>query len=129
MVARYLRQIVERLYHLTLDSAPRRYFDSCKDREPLSDEQFYHRFYANTPVTYDTCCQVRRTLQTQLCINNPRPDDNLARIYPDVDLAEICWEIGEELNLDFHEEAITSWHGTIDSLLHTVERLRKESRL
>lgn len=109
-------------------------FDSTDNRESnsrpvLSDADFQREYYANTEVTYETCVEVRRTLCRQLRLCNTRPTDNVASLCPDVDIGEICFEIGDELGVSFPNEIVESMAGTVDALLRQTQRLKDERAL
>ena len=106
----------------TTTASERAYFDTCAERPVLSDTDFHQRFYADSEVTPETCEGVRRVLCEQLRMCNTLPDDNVARIFDDVDVAEICFEIGEEFGVRFTDE-MTTIDGTVDSLIRTTHQL------
>jgi hypothetical protein len=106
-------------------ASERAYFDACADRPALSDEDFYHRFYADSEVTLETCARVRRVLCEQLRMCNTLPDDNVALIFGDVDIAEVCFEIADACDVTFPDGLIHEIDGTVDSLIRATQRLNR----
>ena len=71
-------------------------FDSPDVREVnnrplLTDADFHYEYYASTKVTLDTCARVRRVLCEQLRLCNTIPTDNVAALFPDIDIAEVFY--------------------------------------
>ncbi len=93
-------------------------------RTPLTDADFHRQYYANTEVTQDTCAGVRRVLREQLRLCNTIPTDNIAMLYPDIDIGEVCFEIGEELGVSFLDGTIDNLDGSVDSLIRETQRLK-----
>jgi hypothetical protein len=58
-------------------------------------------------------------------MTNPRPDDNVEQIFQDIELADICFEIGDELGVKFTSEVVGQLDGTVDSIIRTADALRK----
>lgn len=95
---------------------------AINDRPQLSDAAFYRRFYAGTSVTLDTCARVRHVLCQQLRLCNTNPSDNVAMLFPDIDIGEVCFEIGEEFRVTFAEEVVRELDGTVDSLIRATQK-------
>ena len=98
-------------------------------RPSLTDADFHREYYANTEVTQDTCARVRRILCEQLRLFNTRPADNVATLFPDIDLGEVCFEIGEEFGVSFLNSIIENLDGSVDSLIRETQRLTDELQL
>jgi hypothetical protein len=96
----------------------------CRTRPNLSDKEFYEAFYLHSTIPLETCVRVRRVLKTQLRMSNIRPDDNVTTIFDDIDLRDLCLELGDEFGVTFPDEVINELDGTIDSLIRATERLR-----
>jgi acyl carrier protein len=124
-----VRWLADSLTTLFARVAEREYRQLCKTRPNLTDQEFYDAFYRVSEIPFDTCARVRRVLNTQLWMTNVRPDDNLAAIFDDLDLWDICFELGEEFGLQFPDDIVNSLDGTVDSLIRVTERLRTEERL
>ena len=114
---------------LTTTASERAYFDTCADRPALSDADFHQWFYADSEVTQETCAGVRRVLCEQLRMCNTLPDDNVAHVFDDVDIAEVCSEIGEEFGVTFTDEVLHRIDGTVDSLLRAAQYLTRGRHL
>lgn len=108
---------------LMMSASERAYFDACESRPTLSDADFHRRFYADTEIAQETCAGVRRVLCEQLQMCNTLPDDNFGLVFEDVDLAEVCFEIGDEFGVRFPDYALAKIDGTVDSLIRTTQRL------
>ena len=78
--------------NLFTNSNEKAHFDSIAKREAVSDDDFYRDRYADTDVTLDTCARVRRVLCEQLRMCNTLPDDNVANIFKDLGIGEVCFE-------------------------------------
>jgi hypothetical protein len=107
------------------------YFDSpgvraVNHRPLLTDADFHRNFYSHTSVKYDTCGGVRRVLCEQLRLCNTTPTDNVSDLFPDIDIGELCFEIGEEFGLSFPDASITTLDGTVDSLIRETQRQRDD---
>ena len=99
------------------------YLDACEDRSELSDRDFHQRFYAASNVSPQACSGVRRVLCEQLNMCNTLPNDNVAIVFDDVDIAEVCFEIGEEFDVTFSDELCQQIDGTVDALIHATQHL------
>jgi hypothetical protein len=93
------------------------------NRPQLTDADFYRRFYADTDVAFDTCTRVRHVLCQQLRLCNPNPSDNVAMLFPDIDIGEVCFEIGEEFNVEYPEDVVRKLDGTVDSLIRETQKI------
>ena len=98
------------------------YFYSLAKRKSVSDEAFYRDYYSNTYVSIDTCVRVRRVLCEQLRMCNTLPHDNVAIVFDDVGIGEICFELGEEFGVTFSNADINEIDGTVDSLVRLTHR-------
>jgi hypothetical protein len=97
-------------------------------RPSLTDADFHREYYAHSVVTQETCARVRRVLCEQLRLANTRPEDNVAKLFPDIDLGEVCFEIGEEFGVSFPDSTIENLDGSVDSLIRETQRLNDELR-
>src|SRR5215467_5855037 len=73
----------------------REYYELCKTRDDLSDEEFLQEFY---PIGIDIAVihGVRHVLAEQLNLDRVRPHDHVCQIYQEVDVSDIVVELGEE---------------------------------
>ena len=98
------------------------YFARIANRDIISDDVFYREYYSHSNVTLDTCVRIRRVLCEQLRMCNSLPHDNVASIFEDVDIGEVCFEIAEEFNVKFSEKQIQTTNGTVDSLIRMTQK-------
>lgn len=98
-------------------------WNEIENREVLGDTDFYIRYYADSDVTLYTCTGVRRVLCKQLNLCNSLPSDNIATLFPDVDIDEVFFEISEELRLVFDEVRVRDLTGTVDSLIRMTQQM------
>lgn len=118
-----MRLIRNMIRLLTTTASERSYFDACSDRETLSDTDFHQRFYRDSDVTLETCAGVRRVLCEQLRMCNTLPADNVADVFDDVDIAEVCFDIGEVFGVMFTDAMFQRIDGTVDSLIRATQHL------
>ncbi len=121
------RWLADTLTTLFADSAEREYRKLCRTRPNLTDQEFYNTFYRVSGIPFDTCARVRQVLNTQLRMSNVRPEDNVVTIFDDLDLWDICFELGDEFGLKFPDNIVDNIDGTVDSLIRSTEQLRSEN--
>ncbi len=121
------RWLFDGLYTLFANKAEREFRQLCKTRPNQTDQAFYDAFYRTSEISFDTCARVRKVLNTQLSMSNVRPDDNVTTIFDDLDLRDICLELGDEFGLKFPDNIVNNMDGTVDSLIRATERLRTQS--
>ena len=110
---------------LTTTPSERAYFDAISDRPAISDADFYQRFYADSEVTLETCAGVRRVLCHQLGMCNTLPDDNVALVFGDIDIADVCFALGEEFDVTFPDDRFHGIDGTVNSLIRATQLLTR----
>ncbi|MEM7784605.1 MAG: hypothetical protein AAF623_14745 [Planctomycetota bacterium] len=99
------------------------YFKLVAKRPAITDDEFYITHYQNTDITLDTCTRVRRVLCEQLRMCNTIPNDNVAVVYDDIDIVEVCFEIAEEFGITFNNSNFQEIDGTVDSLIRLTQLL------
>jgi hypothetical protein len=57
-------------------------------------------------------------------MSNIRPDDKVTTIFDDIDLGDLCLELGDEFGVTFPDEVVNNLDGSVDSLIRATERLR-----
>ena len=102
---------------------------AINNRPLLTDADFHREYFSGTEVTLGTCVGVRKVLCQQLHLCNTRPADNVASLFPDLDICEVCYEIGEEFDVSFSQSRIGILNGSVDSLIRETQRLRDERQL
>lgn len=108
--------------NLFTNSNEKAYFDSIAKREVVTDDSLYRDRYKDSDVTRDTCARVRRVLCEQLRMCNTLPRDNVATVFSDVCIGEVCFEIGEEFGISFSDSDVHKIDGTVDSLIRLTQR-------
>lgn len=121
------RRLIAAFVPPTTGHAESEYRKACKSRPALDMGEFYSAYYANTEIPFDTCARVLRVLQTQLNMANVRPNDNIAQIFDDIGLTEICLEIGDEFQFRCPVSMIDNMDGSIDSIIRMAERCRMKT--
>ena len=107
-------------------------FSSRFDRElvtrPQPDDQaFYESHYGGSGIPEDIPIRVRKVYVEQLgdCWKGVRPDDNVCDAYPNVDLAEILYEIEDESGIKIPDEEMKRMDGTFDAIVRCVASQRR----
>ena len=102
VMKRFFTILSDLLYHA---------FSSRLERELLSrpqldDQAFYEAHYGGSGIPEDIPIRVRKVYVEQLgdCWKGVRPDDNVCEAYPDLDLAELLYEIEDEFGIKIPDE-------------------------
>ena len=111
-----------RLLEKYLDGRMGACWEEIENRPILSDADFYLLHYQDTDVSRDTCVGVRRIICQQLKLCNTLPSDKLEMLFPDIDIADVCYEIAEEFWITFNKAQIHELTGTVDSLIRMTQR-------
>ena len=71
------------------------------NRPQLDDQAFYEECYGGSGIPEDIQIRIRKVYVEQLgeCWRGVRPGDNFGEICPDVDFAEVLYEIEDEFQL------------------------------
>jgi acyl carrier protein len=98
----------------------RQYYELCKTRKDLSDEEFLREFY---PIGIDIAVihGVRHVLAEQLSFDRVHPDDHVCQINQDVDLSEIVFELAEEFGLSIPDEEVAHLDDSVDALIRFIQ--------
>ena len=74
-------------------------------RPQLDDGAFYEAYYGGSGIPEDIPIRVRKVYVEQLgdCWQGVRPGDNVCEAYPDLDLAELLYEIEDEFGIKIPE--------------------------
>jgi acyl carrier protein len=96
-------------------------------RPQLEDQAFYEAHYGGSGIPKDIPIRVRKVCVEQFedCWMGVRPDDNVCDAYPDVDLAEILYEIEDEFGIRIPDEDMKRMDGTFDAIVRYVDSQRR----
>jgi acyl carrier protein len=107
-------------------------FSSRFDRELFSrpqpdDQAFYEAHYGGSGIPEDIPIRVRKVYVEQLgdCWKGVRPDDNVCEAYPDLDLAELLYEIEDEFEIKIPDEEMRKMDGWFDAIVRNVASRRR----
>jgi acyl carrier protein len=98
-------------------------------RPQLDDQAFYEAHYSGSGIPEDIPIRVRKVLVIQLgdYWMSVRTDDSVCDSDPDVDLAELLYEIEDEFGIKIPDEALESMEGTFDGIVRFVASKRHSS--
>ena len=113
---------------LFLPTRERQYEEKCRNRPVLTDAEFIERFYGCGAVPSQIPIRLRMVVSRELGMRKILPDDNILEVFPDLDLAELLYEIQEELGLELSREDMKMNDGTFDSLVQCVAQKYFEQR-
>jgi acyl carrier protein len=109
-------------------------FSSRFEHELLSrpqpdDQAFYKAHYGDSGIPEDIPIRVRKVYVEQLgdCWNGVRPDDNVRDACPEVDLAELLYEIEDEFGIKISDEDMKRMDGTFDAIVRYVVMQRRST--
>ena len=96
-------------------------------RPQLDDQAFYEAHYGGSGIPEDIPIRVRKVYVEQLgdCWKGVRPDDNVCEAYPDLDLAELLYEIEDEFGIKIPDEEMKKMDGTFDAIVRYVASQRR----
>ena len=91
-------------------------------RPQLDDQAFYGAWYDGSGFPEDIPIRVRKVCVEQLgdCRKGVRPDDNVCESDPDLDLAELLYEIEDEFGIKMSDEDMKRMDGTFDTIVRYV---------
>ena len=98
-------------------------------RPQLDDQAFYEAYYGDSGIPEDIPIRVRKVCVEQLgdCWKGVRPDDNVCEAYPDLDLAELLYEIEDEFVIKIPDEDMKRMDGTFDAIVRYVASQRRST--
>jgi len=122
---RFLALVGELLFH----AVHSRFESELRNRPELDDQAFYEAQYGNSGIPQDIPIRVRKVYVEQLgdCWKGVRPDDNVREAYPDLDLAELLYEIEDEFGIKIPDEDVQQMDGTFDAIVRYVASRRSTS--
>jgi hypothetical protein len=97
------------------------------NRLQLDDRAFYQAHYADSGIPEDIPIRIRKVYVEQLgdCWKSVRPGDDVCEICPDVDLAEMLYEIEDEFGFKIPFEDMRKMDGTFDAIVRYVALQRQ----
>ena len=109
---RFLALLGDLLFH----ASHSRFERELAGRPELDDESFYEAYYGGSGIPRDIPVRVRKVYVEQLgdCWKGVRPGDNACEAYPDLDFAELLYEIEDEFGIKIPDEAMRTMDGTFD---------------
>lgn len=96
-------------------------------RPQLDHQAFYEAHYGDSGIPKDIPIRVRKVYVEQLgdCWKGVRPDDNVCDAIPDLDLAELLYEIEDEFEIKIPYEEMQRMDGTLDAIVRYVASQRR----
>jgi hypothetical protein len=96
-------------------------------RPELDDQAFYEACYGGSGIPEDIPIRIRRVYVRQLgdCWKGVRPEDNVCAAYPDLDLAELPYEIEDEFGIVIPRDEMRKMNGTFDAIVRYVASQRR----
>ena len=115
---RFLALLGDLLFH----ASHSRFERELVGRPGLDDESFHEAYYGGTDIPRDIPVRVRKVYVEQLgdCWKGVRPVDNACEAYPDLDFAELLYEIEDEFGIKIPDEAMRTMDGTFDEVVRYV---------
>jgi acyl carrier protein len=124
-----MRRLLALLGDLLFDASHSRFEKELADRPRLDDQAFYEAHYGSSGIPEDIPIRVRKVFVEQLgdCWKGVRPDDNVCESDPDLDLAELLYEIEDEFGIKIPDEEMRKMDGSFDSIVRFVASQRHSS--
>jgi acyl carrier protein len=96
-------------------------------RPELDDQAFYEAHYGGSGIPEDIPVRIRKVYVEQLgdCWKGVRPGDNACQAYPDLDFAELLYEIEDEFGIKIPNEVLETMGGTFDGVVRYVASQRQ----
>jgi hypothetical protein len=97
------------------------------NRPHLEDRAFYEAHYGDSGIPEDIPIRVRKVCVEQLgdCWLGVRPDDNVCESDPELDLAELLYEMEDEFGIKIPRDEIRKMDGTFDAIVRSVAMQRR----
>jgi acyl carrier protein len=93
----------------------------------LDDQAFYEECYGGSCIPEDIPIRIRKVFVEQLgdCWRGVRPEDNACDAYPDLDFAELLYEIEDEFEIKIPIEEMKKLDGSFDAVVRYVASQRQ----
>ncbi len=120
----WLSRIVMPLFESFALPSERAFDEEAASRPVLDDEAFYQSYYAASGIAKEIPVRLRRLLAYQLGRRweKVQPTDQPPEVCPDLDFAEIVFEVDEEFGINTAGEEINALDGSFDSLVRHIAR-------
>jgi hypothetical protein len=77
------------------------------ERDPLSDDEFYARFYEGSGIRRDIPARLRYCLRSaDWLIDHAFPTEVLWRLFEEIDIADVLWSIDWEFDVQLRKDAL-----------------------
>ena len=95
-------------------------------RPQLGDQTIYEAYYGGSGIPEHIPIRVRKVCVEQLgdCWKGVRPDDNICESDPDLDLAELLYEIEDEFVIKIRDEDMKRMDGRFDAIVRYIASQR-----
>ena len=95
----------------------------------MDDQAFYEACFGGNGISEDIPIRVRKIYVEQLCDcwQGVRPDDNVCESDPDLELAELLYEIEDEFGIKIAWDEMRKLGGTFDAIVHYVAMQRRST--
>ena len=117
-----MRHLISLLGDLLFYASHSRLERELINRPQLDDRAFYDAHYADSGIPEDIPIRIRKVYVEQLgnCWRGVRPEDNACDAYPDLDFAELLYEIEDEFRIKIPDENMQRMDGTFDAVVRYV---------
>jgi len=97
------------------------------NRPQLDDQAFYEAYYGGSGTSEDIPIRIRKVYVEQLgeCWKGLKPGDKVDEICPDVDFAEVLYEIEDEFEIKIPIEDMKKMEGKFDEVVRYVYSRRQ----
>jgi len=115
---RFLAWLDDLLYKATHSRLER----ELEARPQLDDQAFYEAYYGSSGISKDIPIRIRKVYVEQLgeCWRGVIPGDKVDEICPDVDFAEVLYEIEDEFGIKIPIEDMKKMEGSFDEVVRYV---------
>ena len=102
---------------------------TLRERPNLCADEFYERFYSDSPIPKSLATKLRGLLEDQLGLpnNSIEPNDNLIHADPELDWQDLLDEINGEFDIVVPAASIDRMDGTFGDLLNGIARHYREN--
>jgi acyl carrier protein len=124
-----MRRFLALIGDLLSNAFSSRFEHELVSRPQPDDHAFYEAHYGGSGIPEDIPVRVRKVIVEQLgdCWKGVRPEDNVCESDPDLDLAELLYEIEGEFGIKIPDEALETIDGTFDAIVRYVVSHRSSS--